>query len=221
MSGVGGLKASLLLTLGVASAVVGGCSKQQPVAAIALLDCSESSWPHRQGSIAALRTIAHALDPVLDRLAIYRMTDTIFPIYPRREPSGRELAAVLAAYSDGERWDERGTAYGDGLDRVLRDARDAQRGGYRTAILVFGDGADEPIARPHANFDPIDPVRWTDPLRALASSSVLAFMFTEPRRTDHFRPLLDGLDRDRVFALSPVAMSSPKGLTAIIRTLGR
>lgn len=204
-----------------AIAASSGCSPPEPVEVVFVLDCSLSSERYRTDAIKTVRRVASALDPVLDRIAVYRLTTDIYPLYPRREPSGRDLEALLKEYSGWRTQDHEGTAYGLALDTAYEEAQRGARDGFKVAIAILGDGEDEPVKGPLKNFDPDNPGHWVDKYRDFAKSGYLAFMFLDPSRQSHFKPITDLMPPEKLLVLPPVGVGQQKGADSLARLIQR
>ena len=195
-----------------------GCGTIKPVAAIFVLDCSASARALRKPAAQIVLEAARSLDPVRDRITIYRLADDVVPLLPSSRPSLRTVSAALERYAGIDAHDGRGTAYGRALDAAIGEAELAHREGFAPTVAVLGDGADEPTrAEPLAR----KAQALTAASRRLARSDLhLALLLMPPKALAHFQPLWRDVAPDRVLAMTDATPISEVAID-LMQLMGR
>lgn len=184
-----------LATLALTSASVGcreikkALSPPEPVAVVAVVDSSASFEHSFNDAKALLMTVNEHMEPQLDHLHLFRVGAEVAWLYSGARPAPMKLDQQFGSYVRVKEREE-GTAYGSALLRGAKEASGIANQHKRVAILVMGDGADEPTKLAKN-------IEWPEITRQykVVPPNVALFMaFLQPEEAtvlrDHLEPVL-------------------------------
>lgn len=186
-----------------------------PASIIFVVDSSASNQSKLPEQKAFLKSISNRLDPE-DHIKIIRVSEDAYLIY-EGSANGRMITKSMDAFTQYAP-EDRGTAYGEGLEKAFVFAKDMYENGYVPSIIVIGDLENEGDTSKQIDWNSL-PQKVKNLKQEIPEISMV-FAFAHPQKLDMVKTKLNPILGETKLIIS-TEQTADKVITKLLNAIGR
>lgn len=183
----------LSILVGILLVSLSGCSglmsEFKPVSTVIIIDTSASNRENFDKQKKFIKRLCAFLDPS-DKINILKTSESVYLIFQGKPNRPVPIGKALNTYTVLDK-NEKGTAYGQAMNRAFQLSAQAIDAGYTPAIVIVGDMEDEYVKDANINWgqlpEEIKTIKEKDP------AFTMAFFYAHPQRLDFIHQKLGGI----------------------------
>lgn len=186
-----------------------------PASIIFVIDSSASNQAKLPEQKAFLRNICNRLDPE-DHVKIIRVSEDAYLIY-EGSANARMITKSMESFTQYAP-EDRGTAYGQGMQKAIVFAKDMNKNGYIPSIIVIGDLENEGATSKQIDWNTL-PANIKS-LKSEVPEISMVFAFAHPQKLDMVKSKLNPVLGETKLIISTEEMSE-KIINKLLTAIGR
>ena len=187
----------------------------RPAGIIFVIDSSASNQQKLPEQKNFVKSICNRLDPE-DSVKIIRVSEEAYLIYE----GSSNIRAVTKSMNEFTQFapQDRGTAYGQGLEKAFGFAKDFQSANKIPAIIVIGDLENEGATDKQVNWNTLP--SQVNQVKKAAPDLAMAFVYAHPQKLDMVKSKLNPILGEEKLILSP-EVNADKVINNFLSAIGR